>query len=729
MKRIITLCVLLWGLNAFANQTVAPNAKNNAETIDFLKKLELAELLEIEVALDDAFDVFDGLVHRRRVTVASGLEQSMARAPAVTTVITAQDIEASGANELDEVLESVPGLHVSWDNFYNPIYTLRGIYSLTNPEVLMMVNSIPLRDLTAGNRGVAWGGWPVNNIARIEIIRGPGSAVYGADAFAGVINIITKQAEDISGTETGLRVGSDDNYNAWLLRGGKWNGIEIAAALEVQDTNGSNEIITVDRQTLLDRQSGTNASHAPSAIQRGRQRLDANLDLRRNHWRLRAAFQVRDKLGVGAGTSSALDPEGYLSEERYQLDLTYHNPLFTKYWDVQVQASVLDRQFESHHINLFPAGVRLPFPERSQGVVYANGVWQSHSLDQRYSRLNIQTLFSGWKNHVWRLGVGYAYEDLYHTTYLTNRVVTPGVLVLPPEAEPTVLDDTLAVIVPEKARQNSYAFIQDTWVAADRLELTLGMRYDNYSDFGNTVNPRAALVWQTTPKFTSKLLYGQAFRAPAFRELYVRNNLFLGSSDLKAETIEMWELALDWNVNDYLNFTANSFYFEIEDKILFVPREGSNLLYAENKGSQDGYGVELEARWKLSARASLLFNYAYTHSQTQEDDGNQDIGHYPRHKAYLRSDWLVHNHWYLDVQAHWVASRQRPPGDTRPLLTDYSNVNLTLRYKDIQEKRWNFAVGIRNVFDTDQRESVNTDILNDLPLPARHFFVELRYRF
>ncbi len=719
--------ILFWFALPFSMQAadVAPRQGSDLETIDYLKSLDFAALQEVEISLDDVFDVFDGLVKRRKVTVASGVEQSMARAPAVTTVITAQDIEASGANDLDEILETVPGLHVAWDSFYDPIYVFRGIYSVTNPEVLMLVNGIPMRDLTAGNRGVAWGGWSLNNIARIEIIRGTGSAVYGADAFSGVINLITKQADDIKGTETGIRAGSQDSYEAWVLHGGQWAGMEVAAALEIQNANGADELIEIDRQTLLDRQTGTQASRAPGAVQRGRQRLDARVDLNKDHWRLRAGVQGRDHLGVGAGPVLALDPDGYLSENRYSLDLTYHNPTLTQYWDVSAQINLLDRQFESHHLNLFPSGTRQPFPQRPQGVVYTEGVWQSHQLDQRYSRLELDTLYTGWSDHVLRMGAGYAYEDLYHTTYTTNRGLGADLKPIPPNVGALVLDDTPAVIIPEKARENIHAFTQDTWAATDTLELTTGLRYDEYSDFGRTLNPRAALVWQTTSTLSSKLLYGRAFRAPSFRELYIYNNVYRGNADLKPETIETWELAFDWQAGKRLNLTANAFSYDIKDKILFLPVPGTSLLAIQNQGTQNGYGFELEVRWKMSNKSSLLFNYAYARSQANA----QDIGNYPQHTAYVRTDWLLLRNWYLDLQGNWVADRARPMGDKRQLMSDYTNLDMTLRYKEAQINRWNFALGVRNLLDSDRRESISPEIPNDLPLPGRSFFIELRYLF
>jgi outer membrane receptor for ferrienterochelin and colicin len=150
------------------------------------------------------------------ISIATGSRRPIAKAPAVATVITAEDIKAMGATDLDEVLETVPGLHVARSPLgYNPIYIFRGIFSDFNAQVLVLINSIPITNLFHGDRNQVWGGMPVEAIARIEVIRGPGSALYGANAFAGVINIITKTKQDIEGTEVGFRPGSFDTWDTW----------------------------------------------------------------------------------------------------------------------------------------------------------------------------------------------------------------------------------------------------------------------------------------------------------------------------------------------------------------------------------------------------------------------------------------------------------------------------------------------------------------------------------
>ena len=201
------------------------------------------------------------------ISIATGRNQPIVRAPAVASVITANDIKAMGATDLDQILESVPGLHVSNSGgTLNPIYIIRGIYSDTNPQVLFLINGIPITNLFLGDRSQVWAGMPVGNISRVEVIRGPGSAVFGADAFAGVVNIITKSASEINGAEFGIRAGSFDTKDAWMLYGKNVHSFDIAFSLQLHKTDGYKEIIDADAQTGFDALFGTNASLAPGAV-------------------------------------------------------------------------------------------------------------------------------------------------------------------------------------------------------------------------------------------------------------------------------------------------------------------------------------------------------------------------------------------------------------------------------------------------------------------------------
>lgn len=659
------------------------------------------------------------------VTIASGSRQPIARAPSVATVITAEDIEAIGAVDIDEVLETVPSLHVSRSPIgYNPIYTIRGISTQYNPQVLMLVNGIPITGAYVGDRSIVWGGMPVENIARIEVIRGPGSALYGADAFAGVINIITKTASDIHGTQLGLRAGSFNSRDAWVQHGGTWGGFDAAAYLSVGHTDGQHQIIASDAQSFLDSLNGTNASLAPGPVNLGRDTIDGRIDLAREKWQLRASYQERDNVGAGAGIASALDPTGKNYGQRISTDLTYHDESFIPNLDVIAQASYLHIT-EKSDLTLFPAGSNY-FGLGS----FPNGVIGNPYKWERHLRFNISAAYTGLQNHKLRFGTGIQSDDLYRIQETRNYSLTlvPGVGYFPAPLG-TVVDvtDTAPFIRPHD-RRVSYAYAQDEWSFIKDWYLTAGVRQDHYSDFGNTVNPRAALVWETAYNLTSKLLYGRAFRPPSFVELYnINNPVALGNPDLKPESNESVELAFAWQVASNLQANLNLFRYQMKDVLHFVQDTSTGISTAQNAGKQHGQGMEVELIWDANQNLRLSGNYAQQHSI--DEATNMDPGNAPRHHVYARADWRFMPRWALDTQLNYVADRKREPSDTRPPIADYHTVDLTLRTNN-QNNDWGVACKVLNLFNADAREPSPSPglIPNDLPLAPREWRFELSHQ-
>lgn len=692
---------------------------HKAERLRGLMGLELADLGEVDVKLDDVFDLFDGLVEQKSVKVASGFQQSTATAPASTTVITAQDIEAMGARNLGEVLEAVPGLHIALSEVrFDPLYDVRGLHSASNYEVLIMVDGVPIKSVTDGGRG-SWSPPPVQMIQRIEVIRGPGSALYGADAVSGVINIITKTADNLQSTEIGLRVGSYQTYNPWLLHGGTYNGFKLALSLDYLDTDGHQESVYQDAQSLLDLAIGTQVSEVPGRVYLQQKQLNLHANASKEHWRMNLHWQRNRDMGVGLGTALIVSPEEYREVDQLYMDVGYLNPTVTKHWEFGSKLSY--RDITEKLFNLYSArpgairnGQRLPYGSPNNTGFY-----------QRQTRLDSSAAYRGLRNHTWRFGAGYLYADLYHVpwSFLVDKSVPNLVNVR-----------TLGMeLMPENIRQNGYAFVQDTWVFAPHWELTLGVRHDWYSDFASTTNPRAALVWQIHPRLTSKLLYGTAFRAPSFVEMYTPSNLTLVSNpNLQAESNTTWELAFDYRASHTLNMSLNLFTYKVSDKIqrrlLAAADATSGAIYTyDNFGILKGQGFELESRWKINNKSSLLANYAYVKVDTED---SIEAGNYPHHQVYLRHDWLLGHSWFLDTRLNWVADRDRPANDLREPLDDYLELDLTLRYKDTTHKiPWNVAVGVRNVLNEDRREPGDPRLLGDYPKAGREWFVEMRYSF
>lgn len=659
------------------------------------------------------------------VSIATGSQQSLRRAPAVATVITAADIAAMGATDLDEVLETVPGIHVSRNNQgYNPLYVVRGIYSEFNPQTLVLQNGVPMTTLFVGNRGLGWAGLPLENVARIEVIRGPGSALYGADAYAGVVNIITKGAADTRGTEIGLRAGSFDTLDAWLQHGGKVGPLDVAAYVRIGRSDGYRGTVTADAQTGLDQAFRTQASLAPGPVNTGYEALDGSLVLGYGKARLRVGYKLRDDVGTGAGVGSALDPVGKFRTERITTDLSWNDIELGKDWTLGLTGSYF------HYVNTFPAPLQV-FPPGAFGGAFPNGMFGAPNTWERQLRLSAVAVYSGLERHSMRLGVGYDDLDLYRTRELKNfSFVTSGPLTgLPtptPGAQVVEFPVDSSFLQPHR-RRVTYAYLQDEWSFSRDWTLTAGIRHDQYSDVGGTTNPRLALVWDASLDLTAKLLYGRAFRAPAFTELYSINNpVYRGNPELKPETINTIEAASSWQARADTQVNLSVFRYAMKD-IIRTTAAGDGTVIFDNIGAQRGHGFELEANRSIGRNLRLAGHYAFQRS-TDRSTG-RDAGYAPHHHLFGRIDWSVASGWMLSGQVNRVAGRERPAGDTRPDIADYTTVDLAVQSSRGQ-RGWEFSAAVKNLFNADVREPslAPGSIPHDLPMAPRSLSLQVLYR-
>jgi iron complex outermembrane receptor protein len=237
-------------------------------------------------------------------------------------------------------------------------------------------------------------------------------------------------------------------------------------------------------------------------------------------------------------------------------------------------------------------------------------------------------------------------------------------------------------------------------------------------------------VWQTSYALTTKLLYGRAFRAPSFGELYnVNNPASLGNPSLKPETIDTVELGLDWDGGRGLRAAVNVYHYRMRDIIRFAADPAPATSFsAQNTGEQTGQGLEAELAWQASRRLRLSGNYAY--QQSTDDATDQDVGFAPTHMVYARADWTFTPQWSLSGQSTGVFDRKRAPGDSRSQIDDYVAFDLTLRGQHLLGDEWGMRLSARNLFNSDVREpSASALIPNDLPMAGRNMFVEISKSF
>ncbi|WP_371875643.1 TonB-dependent receptor plug domain-containing protein [Duganella aceris] len=658
------------------------------------------------------------------VSIATGNLQALRRAPAVASVITAADIAAMGATDLDQVLESVPGIHVNrTPNSNSPLYVVRGIVSPYTPQILMLQNGVPITTAYVGNKGNIWGGYPVEHIARIEIIRGPGSALYGSDAFSGVINIITKGPLEAQGTEVGARAGTFDTYDAWVQHGGKVGPVDVAAYVRMGSTDGNDSRIDADAQSRNDTLFRSHASLAPGGLNNQVKAADANLDLIYGQWRARFGYKKRYDMGTGAGIASALDPVGRQRSERITSSLAWADPQFSGDWGLG--ASLSTQQYSQEVTTLYrllPPGLVFPTGAFPDGMIGAPETWE------RTYRLSGYADYSGLNAHHLRIGVGHDDIDLYRVREVRNFSYAANGTPIP---LPSVIETTytLPFLRPQR-RRIDYVYLQDEWNLAKDWNLTAGVRRDRYSDFGGTTNPRLALVWDASFDLTAKLLYGRAFRAPAFLESYgITNPVAMGNPNLKPERNATSELSFAWQARADANVNLTFYRYAMKNIIRVVPNAtpGTGGTYA-NTGNQNGRGVELESTWTVTRDLRLSGNYAWQRSIDETTD--TDAGYAPHNHLYGRADWAFVSGYQAGTQVNWVAGRKRAFGDARPAISDYTTLDLTLATRN-GRRQWNFSAALRNVFNADVREPTPAPGLNlphDLPMAPRTISLQASYR-
>jgi iron complex outermembrane receptor protein len=466
------------------------------------------------------------------------------------------------------------------------------------------------------------------------------------------------------------------------------------------------------------------------------------LDIARNNWRARLWNWRQFDFGVGPGVALALDPSGRGDSSNYLADLTFHNKDFAKHWDVTAQLSYMDINTKSKQ-KLFPPGAILPIgsngnvnPSNPAGFIrFPEGLIGNPEVYERHLRLDLSAFYTGFDKHRLRFATGYSYADLKPQE---TKNFGPGVINGTEDVvggSTTDITDTPFIFVQREQRRLYYVSFQDEWALAPDWDLTAGIRYDHYSDFGNTVNPRLALVWQARHNLTGKLLYGRAFRAPSFSELFLINNpANLGNPNLKPENINTLELALKYQPTSNLDTALSLFAYRINDLIRFVPEPGGTSLRAQNTGSQTGYGLEIEADWRIAHKLRLSGHYAFQRSSNEDADSESAIA--PHHQGYLRAGWDFYPNWSFNAELNWIGERQRVAGDPRSKLDGYTIVDLTLRRMRIAT-RLELSFSVRNLFDQDAREPSPADLTipagslipGDFPLPGRSFFVEARYHF
>ena len=649
------------------------------------------------------------------VITASRVLEDIKKTSSSVTVITDRQIRQMGARHLADVLQTVPGVNYFYYFVGNHSLYASGLPSQYSHRMLLMVNSHPLNENHTG--GVTMHDTlTLDNVKRIEVIRGPGSALYGANAFAGVINVITKEAEDIDGWEVTTRGGSYDTQQYNLLYGKTFNDVEIAFNYNYFNTHGFNGHVNKDYQSARDRLFLTNASLAPGRMRGDDDKYDIALTIKYKGLKLDGRYVERD-WNLPVGWYGALSKNSYFSLKNCYLNLSYERTLFE---GLDLFAKVY-RNYDSlnHRFQHYPEGSAQITPFGL--VIMPKGMISMPSARNNRTGFEIQTT---WKmNDSNTVVAGITYEEMkqYDVGTKRNYIETSIPFVILPLFAVRNITDIQNFGNPAKRNFKAF-FIEDIWDITDNLRLTVGVRYDDYSDFGDSVNPRAGLTWEFVKGYDLKLLYGTAFRAPSFSELYNRGT---GDPNLDPEEVETYRVSLGAEITPSLSSRVTWFRNSVKDHISIMMKPGPKFFRNVNFDKKKSEGLEVEMKYDFGRGTYLAVNYTYIILK------EMFLWVTPKHRGNVMANIRLSRYLNFYAACHFEDGWRRDSGDKRDDMSGYGIVNVTLIAKKFLKGYEGLELrgSVYNLFNKDYTSPAKTQLPNDTPRPGRNFMVEVKYKF
>ena len=604
------------------------------------------------------------------VTVTATLTEQDARtAPASVTVIDREELAARNASDLLDAVRGAPGLTLSPRQVGGrKTLALRG---LEGKHTLTLIDGrrISPSDDVVGHSDYQYGWLPMSAVERIEIIRGPMSALYGSEALGGVINLITRQPKDkwmgsvgVSGSvptssDEGESTGSTSVFAAGPL--GERLSLRVNAELAHQSPVGNRH------QPLLSEIEGSHAKNGG----------------------LSARFALTPQQTLEAGWSGGQEQRVYDTDSRgkvfrstYDIDRSQaHIGWQGKFdgWNSQVRAY----RSEIDIVNRASNGAA---PTRPQNMVddvldgHASFALGAHKI----------TLGGEWRKET-----------------LENAGLKNGA------------DDAA----------HKALFAQDEIALSDTLMLTAGLRADHHAIFGSEVSPRAYLVWEASPALVVKGGFGHAFKAPTLKQIspnYVGAegpHTFAGNGNIRPESSNSFEMGADWQVAPAWSLRATLFNTEVKDLITYrlLRTEGVRRFYQyDNVDAARIRGLEAGMTWNVTRQMAWSNDLTLLH--TRDKSTGKKLADRPSTSLTSRLEWQGSEGWSarlsgeftgsqtgtdgaaLPSYALWSASvgRQLPLGESRKLVLRAGLENIGNVHLAEKSEHFGYAERARRVFVT-----------------------------
>jgi len=578
------------------------------------------------------------------------------------TVITAEDIEAKKQITVEEVLKGTPGIDVAATGGLGKETSvfMRGADS---KNTLILVDGIMFNDPSSPDRSADLANLTVDNIERIEIVRGPLSVLYGSNATAGVINIITKKGRGKPSIHAGLEGGS---YNTWKYYGGasgaldKFNFSLVASRVDTDGfsvANDDNGRIPHAGNTSEDDGWENTTVSAKLGVD-----ITPDFDINATVRNLASEAELDDWNFLTGYSGDRFDPVTSLPDPTGKKERkTTSDQSFGR---INVHNYFFDRVFES---NLF----------------------YQVSNQERESFDNDGIKWYDYDGETWELGWqgGLNFNDInilsFGATHFNETMDSDSSNLHDKEAETTSL------------------WAHDQLFIGDNLVIVGGLRSDDHDRSGSETTYRLAPSYTISQTGTTlKASYGTGFRAPSLFELFSA----YGSETLKPEESEGWDIGFEQGLIDKkIRFGLTYFSTTYTDRIGY---DFATWKYTQLPGKTKTKGIEAFVGWTPVSELDLLLNYTY--NDTEDPEGERLVRR-PLNKIYLNARYRPIVKVLLNIDLYWVDDRKAVPGagdkDGNPVdkLDSYTVVNLSAHY-DITDYIQLYG-RIDNLFDEEYEEA------------------------
>jgi iron complex outermembrane receptor protein len=544
-----------------------------------------------------------------QVDIASKTNETLSSVPSTISVFSRKQIQALGVDNAYEVMNFVPGMQSTRGDWVGavPKDHARGVY-LDSGNVLVMINGERVNESSFGKASVYLPYIPVEVIEKIEFIRGPGSALYGSNAFLGVMNIVTSKERNT----LQLVLGNNGRYGAT----GQFN-------TSLSDDTSLFASFSYDQK---DGESYPQGVKDPlEALY-----LEAGVDYKKLQLRARYNETSLDEF---------LNLAGYSTQNQHNSDNTF---VGIKYNWINNDKLKLDSSYSFTKHNISSAGLIATFDDIPDFLV--GPAWQT--TDSKF-----ETELSYQFDNQWQLAAGIEYSEAKQTEAGVRTSYYDF------DSEQIIIDPAFEqqgiVSVMDFPEFSSLKFTFETLSAygqlkipySDALTLFIGARYDDVKDIDSKLSPRLAGVYKINSEHTVKLQYGESFRTPVTNELFSNDDVTIGNPSLRSESIKTTELVWHYKTSE-LQANAVLFYNELNDFINIEPTLSDDALFTfTNSFNTQNSGIELDSTWQSSK------NYSITGTYTQyfEDPINASFKRF----ASIISSYNLSDSWQVSLNLLW----------------------------------------------------------------------------